>query len=280
MEISFSNPVEPVPTNLQSFLINDDLIPTSVTIKGNDSYLLGFNRELENGSHIIRIKGLRDYYNSPIPDTTVEFNININKIPQTEFFISNFSINDNKTVNINFNLNIDTVSAISTSNYTVDPKITIRDIILSSKSSIRLKFDAPIINVGRQYNLNVKDVFSSHESGYLKISPGAGSFISLLDKSESLKNLYVDPNPFKFEHDGDIITFANLTAKCELNIYDIRGKFVKKIVEEDSDGGISWNLQDESGKIISSGIYIYSVKSLDEFERVKEQKMGKFAIVK
>jgi len=45
-----------------------------------------------------------------------------------------------------------------------------------------------------------------------------------------------------------------------LNIYDILGRAVRKLVDEDLSAGehlVAWNGADESGAAVASGVYVY-----------------------
>ena len=50
--------------------------------------------------------------------------------------------------------------------------------------------------------------------------------------------------------------------------------------ETDGNGGTDYNLKDFSGKFLTSGIYIYRIVMLDEFNNENEEKIGKFAVVR
>ena len=50
--------------------------------------------------------------------------------------------------------------------------------------------------------------------------------------------------------------------------------------ETDGNGGVNWDLKDEKGEFVSSGIYIYRVVSLDEFDNEVDEKIEKFAVIR
>ena len=70
------------------------------------------------------------------------------------------------------------------------------------------------------------------------------------------------PNPF---NEGPLISF-NMTrsANVELVIYNILGQRVRTLVSGPFDAGpheVNWDGRDESGKTVSSGIYLYQLSS-------------------
>jgi hypothetical protein len=80
------------------------------------------------------------------------------------------------------------------------------------------------------------------------------------------------PNPF---NPSTEISFAlEEPDKCELIIYDIKGRKVKTLftgnIEADRIYSFIWNVEDESGKEVSSGIYLYKLRTS---EKVYAKKM-------
>lgn len=66
------------------------------------------------------------------------------------------------------------------------------------------------------------------------------------------------PNPF---NPSTKITFAlERPSRVSLNIYDILGRAVRELVDEDLSAGehlVAWNGADESGAAVASGVYVY-----------------------
>ena len=78
--------------------------------------------------------------------------------------------------------------------------------------------------------------------------------------------------------------FTNLPAKCTIKIFTVSGILVQKIeVDNPSDNGIAhWDLTSREGLEVAAGMYIYHVKAENTqgFKLGKEEKIGKFAIIK
>jgi hypothetical protein len=68
--------------------------------------------------------------------------------------------------------------------------------------------------------------------------------------------------------------FSNIAEGTLIRIFDINGHFITKLQELDQNGGVRWNLLDDFGNKVSSGIYIYYAT----FDN--HTKLGKFAIIK
>ncbi|MCX7021735.1 MAG: T9SS type A sorting domain-containing protein [bacterium] len=71
---------------------------------------------------------------------------------------------------------------------------------------------------------------------------------------------YAYPNPFRGgEHDA--VTFANLTPRTEISVFDAGGARVFRATAESSE--YSWEVVNSSGLTLASGIYIYLLKTPD-----------------
>ncbi|MBN2092751.1 hypothetical protein JW964_24235 [candidate division KSB1 bacterium] len=107
-------------------------------------------------------------------------------------------------------------------------------------------------------------------------------FYTTLPASQSaLGNVKVVPNPFYrssgFEIAGDtkLIQFVNLSQKCTIRIYTVRGDLVKTIQHDNPGSGVAfWNQISDFGQYIKSGMYFYLVTNPQG-----EEKTGKFAII-
>jgi hypothetical protein len=77
------------------------------------------------------------------------------------------------------------------------------------------------------------------------------------------------PNPFN--PNTTIRYTLNRTADVKLAIYDVSGKLIRTLVDAEKDAGfysVNWNGEDDSGKNVGSGIYLYRLES-DNFEQTK-----------
>ena len=70
--------------------------------------------------------------------------------------------------------------------------------------------------------------------------------------------------------------FANLTQQANIKVLTLSGRLVDEMEETDGDGGYTWDMQDQGGKRIKPGVYIYFVETEEEGV---EPFMGKFSVV-
>ena len=55
---------------------------------------------------------------------------------------------------------------------------------------------------------------------------------------------------------------------------------MNELEENNGDGGIDYNLKDEDGNELSTGIYIFRVVQMDNSNNEISNKLGKFAVIK
>jgi hypothetical protein len=108
---------------------------------------------------------------------------------------------------------------------------------------------------------------------------GAGSTVGITLFREDLSAMFVYPNPCRVDM-NDHLTFANLTPQAQITIFTLSGKLVSSVSTQAANGGADWNLRDERGNLIESGIYIYRATGKNSNGNDVDPKIGKFAIVR
>ena len=280
--VTFSEKMKNVIENLQSFEIPGIGFPNSVSPDNQYSYLLTFKENLPEGELKLVVKDLKDLYDSPISTDTLMFNVTSTPKSQT-FYISSFGIITPHRIKLSFNLDVDEASAADTKNYLFDPENKVVSVVFdnTNKNLIYLNLDdkKPVGSIGREYRLQVVNIKSTVATGSLSINTGAGSYVVLASYAKDLSAVFVYPNPASTTRETKV-TFANLPRRAKIDIFTINGSKVAELEEKDGNGGVDFNLHYDSGKELSSGIYIYRVVMLDDSDNEVETKIGKFAIVK
>ncbi len=283
VQADFSGKINTTVENLNSFEVTGVGIPNSAVPSNQFSYTLSYKNNLPVGKNYLIINNLKDLYGSFIPNDTVEFNVD-SIISSKEFFISSFEILSPTLIKVIFNLDIDQSSALNSNNYSFEPQNNISAINFdqSDPKIIYIKLDGkkPIGSVGREYKLKIKGVTSSASDGKIAINNGAGSDIILTGYAKDLSAVYVYPNPAKIFNGGGKITFANLPQRAKIIIFNLQGKQMFELEENNGNGGVDYNLKDKSGVELSSGIYIFRVVELDNSNNEVDSKIGKFAVIK
>jgi len=279
--VTFSEKMKNTIENLQAFNVAGVGYPNSVTANDQYSYLLSFDENLIAGEHKIIIQSLKDFYNSPIETDSLIFTAT--PIIEAEtFFVSNFEIVNPYKIKLTFNYPVEENLANNIGNYNFEPdnKVSSVNVDLNDAKTIYLDLtgNKPVGSIGKEYVLRISNLSSSSTTGSLPINTGAGSYIVLSTYAKDLSDVYVYPNPTKTGIDK--ITFANLPQRAKITIWSVDGKLVNEIEETDGNGGVDFNLSDQNGNSISSGIYIYRIVQLDDQLNEGEEKLGKFAVVR
>ncbi len=95
------------------------------------------------------------------------------------------------------------------------------------------------------------------------------------DSDKEMMNVYAVPNPYRTGSSAEIspayhnyednsIKFHNLPRQCEIRVYNVAGDMVWKhshLSEDGSDGIASWDVRNERGNDVSSGVYIFRCES-------------------
>ncbi|MEW6607831.1 MAG: T9SS type A sorting domain-containing protein [bacterium] len=104
--------------------------------------------------------------------------------------------------------------------------------------------------------------------------PHFGTFILIGEGIPgSFDGVVVYPNPFKPRRGDENIVFEGLPEDTQIRIYDISGNLVKE--EEHKRATWIWDVRDNYGKKVDSGVYIYVLTTGDG-----KKKTGKIAIIR
>ena len=82
--------------------------------------------------------------------------------------------------------------------------------------------------------------------------------------SETFTTNPVFPDPYVTGTGTAEIVFTDLAASCTIEITTLDGQLVRTITESDGDGQAIWDIKNEAGEDVASGIYLYLIKSLSQ----------------
>jgi Subtilase family len=283
VNVTFSEKMNNTIENLEGFEVLNVGYPNSISPASQYSYLLSFNNDLPTGTNQLVVQNIRDIYGSPIQTDTVSFEV-IPVVNPQQFFISSFEILNAYEIKIVFNYAVDEATATDPDNYvfTPDNKVTSARVDGNDNKIVylNLKGQKPIGSVGREYVLRLKNVRSSAQTGNLIINDGAGSYIVLSTYAKDLSDVYVYPNPASSSTGNGTATFANLPQRVKIIIWSLNGKKIRELLEDNGDGGVTFDLKDERGEFLPSGVYVFRAVMLDDHDNEGQEKLGKFAVVR
>jgi hypothetical protein len=279
--LKYSEKISTIIPSVNSFVINNSTNPKSVGIKSPYEYVLSFSSIPVNGLYPVKSNGLTDFYDSPVDTNTLQFVINIQD--SASFYLTGLALINSSTLKAEFNINPDSTTSFNTSNYSFEPfglKITFVERDKDNRKILYLKINSNnnIGPGGKTYFLRINGIYS--ENG-IRISQGSGSVFSLVFVKENLSDVITYPNPFVRSKSVSMkITFANLTKTAKIYVYDLTGNKVIELAEDNGDGGVDWDVKDDKGRDLPTGIYIFKVEGKNSQGTEVESKLGKFAVVK
>ena len=94
-----------------------------------------------------------------------------------------------------------------------------------------------------------------------------------------LSAVTVAPNPCRFSSQGKL-KFLHLTTGAKIYVYTFAGELVKILYNTDGSGEKEWDLRNDEGAVLTSGMYIYYVESYKPEETGKFTTSGKFALIR
>ncbi|OGR41475.1 MAG: hypothetical protein A2X35_10735 [Elusimicrobia bacterium GWA2_61_42] len=106
---------------------------------------------------------------------------------------------------------------------------------------------------------------STGQLGYGAISGGRytvnwGIVNSWRPAQANVSTAHVYPNPCTRREACNGVTFTRLTLRAAINIYTISGEKVRVIEKNSNIDSIGWDLRNDSGSMVASGLYLYVVK--------------------
>ena len=94
-----------------------------------------------------------------------------------------------------------------------------------------------------------------------RMDPEANAAL-LVGAATDLSDVFVFPNPFlAAEASRQRVVIAGLPPEADATVYTLLGQRVRQLAERDGDGGLPWDLSDESGAPVPSGTYFVRVES-------------------
>ena len=274
IEIYFNETMDLTSLQSDNFYFNPDINPVSsvVPFLNGKAVLVSFlNPFPEDTTFQLELISVRDSYRTPLIDEDRYQFFTYIAAGEDKPYVQEWHFEDSRSLILKFNTAMDIESVLEIENYQLEPSgnVLTVEIMDPSSNEYRLKlssnFYRPSSGITTYIILNK---VKSHSGTELT----EGNRIALVSTPENINHILLYPQPVT--PDTEWIMFANIAPGTDLKIFDINGHFIYTVREEDNNGGVRWNLKDQSGKKISAGIYIYFATYKDQ------QKIGKFAVIK
>lgn len=106
---------------------------------------------------------------------------------------------------------------------------------------------------------------STGQLGYGSLSGGRytvtwGTVNSWRPPQADVSHAHVYPNPCKISNGCTGVTFTRLTLRATVHIFTVSGEKVKTVEKNNNIDSVGWDLRNEAGAKVASGLYLYVVK--------------------
>ncbi len=274
IEVYFSEPMDINTLKAMNFYIRSEDNPTTSAIAffNGKAVLLSFsNPFLYGANYQIGMTALRDTNKTPLPekDSVQSFTYLLKE--EEKPYVQEWRFEGNQSLVLKFNVPMNSNTILDISNYELEPSGSVLNVesVNDSEEAYRLQLsnDTYGLSSGVTTYLTMHNLQSQQG---VKLEDG--NRIALVTALDNIEQMVVYPQPATAENGW--LMFSNIATGTLIKIFDINGHFVTELEEQDQNGGVRWDLRDQSGSKISSGIYIYYAT----FEN--QTKLGKFTIVK
>jgi thermitase len=265
-------------------IADDSLIAQSIISGTPNAIIAAFGTAFAPGQHTVRVE--RMYAYSGLANDTVQRTV-FSGIPIVSgpFGIAEAKLLGTNTIRFRFNRAIASSSlrkdlfTIRTSAKSFPLAVPVTDAQDSSIVTLTTANGEELTALGLRIEANVSPQVKDRTGAAL--NDGKGQTLSFGVDVLTVNHVVVFPNPLHYLIGlQEKITFANIPPRCRVAIFTAGGQKVIDQSDLSTADGLTWNLRNEHGDLVSSGIYIYRLVHLDENGGSLETALGKFAIIR
>jgi len=146
---------------------------------------------------------------------------------------------------------------------------------LSTDITIKLRTANPYFKNLGDFGL---DTAVTQNANYPAYSFDLSEIAALINEADVLENslekINIVPNPYKgySDYEGsqleNLVKITNLPQKCTISIYTINGTLVRRFDKDNNLAFVDWDLKNNYGISIASGVYIIHIKAEGSGERI------------
>ncbi|MCI4667603.1 MAG: S8 family serine peptidase [Bacteroidia bacterium] len=265
LELFFSENVVAREEDKAKILLDGQHSPSSILQKGpqSNSLILSFEDDFETGIREIRLdSSFLDSENAAILPSFTTANFSFEADTNNCLILENWEIAGDKEALLYFTQSLDEAIGLDTSNYSIAPFGSITSIEWADDKQKAVRVT---ISQARMGALGYAVSITADVCTPLGVCTcGEGNTATFSSFKNDLSEVFVYPNPYTKNEYVDGVRFAHLTKQATIEVYSLSGRFIKRLEENDGDGGLEWNLQDETGVKLKPGVYLYKVSTRQE----------------
>lgn len=181
--------------------------------------------------------------------------------PKPTLFLVRADVLDRTRVRLVFNAPLD-ASSIRAAGFRVEPSGTIAAAIPdpSDAKAVIVVLQGAVVGATGLSTSIVADGLRTTTGGTLDPD---GRAVRLTSAAADLSEAYVFPNPVRPSEAPDGAMVAGLPAEADVTVLSVDGQRLRQLGERDGDGGTRWDLRDEAGRDVPSGVYLVRIATPD-----------------
>jgi hypothetical protein len=252
---------------------------------GPRSILTTFEKAIEPGGHTLAIRGLTDRFGMPV-DTAQQFSFSATVTETSLFFAARATLLSPSLLRLEFNEGLQRSVAEDGAQYSVSNGVRSFSVVAATVDpqdpfAVVLTTDGrtPLNALSLRIEITVSPTLSSISGKPL--NNGKSQTVSIAQEVASLENIVVFPNPARYSPGKmEAVRFVNLPRDCAVTIYTVSGIKVRSIEQRSDGDGVRWDLKDDAGEVIASGVYVYRVELFDASGASRDSRIGKLVMVR
>ncbi len=258
VRLTFSEKLD-MQTAAEQFLLGGSGTPSALLFQEDGlSVALQFD-SLPSGANMVSWTDLHDAEGTPVGQEEVGIDVPAAGAEGSLLLVS-WGILDGSRASLVFNKALSAGQARDIANYRIDPAGSVASVAFDTARPDEVELTISGRALGAT-GLRTTVVVS----GLLGIDGATlapeGNVATLGDFAEDLSDVYVFPNPYRADQHADRVVIAGLPRIATIEVYALGGEHVRSLEEFDGDGGTPWDLTDDNGEQVPSGIYLIRVET-------------------
>jgi hypothetical protein len=279
--VRFSEVMGPSVMWQRCYRLEDGRMPAVITTgEGGRLANLAFDGSLSEGWHALYLSDLRDAQGSRLPESESPVHFNVSRVTIDAPHVWSHRLLGgavSERVEIVFTQPM-SATALDTANYRMESPYAVRSVraLTEDRSAVEVSLDPryPVGAVGFTSRLLLRNL--TNASGIPMDTSAGRADLLLGSTAASIEDAYVFPNPYRGvgARGAEGVMFAGLPEQATIRVFTLQGTLVRRIEHHDQTGGSRWNLTNEDGDPVASGVYLYTIHSGSDVVR------GKLAVMR
>ncbi|MGH1363852.1 MAG: S8 family serine peptidase [Calditrichia bacterium] len=185
-----------------------------------------------------------------------------------DLYLTSVELISKTRLRVVYNLPLENASGGEPANYQLEPNVEVLSASVNDNVALLTLAIPNRLSVGEPHVLTITDV-RGFDGNTLSSN---GNSLQIVNKVQDLEKMVVFPNPWRGDR-HDMLRFANVPAGTELFIFTATGTNVRALKNDNPFGSVEWDLKNDAGDKVGSGVYIYVAR----FEGM--EKTGKLMVV-